>query len=129
MGELQAAEQLYQGDFLEGEYPDWAGPVRLDLKNRWLEVLALLGRHFYQQGKPEVAQESFRKMLARDNCSEEAYLGLMACQLAQGQTSEAIKTYHQCVRSLQSELSLPPPPRLLELYLQVVDGRPARVEL
>ncbi len=127
--DLQKAEQLYQGDFLEGEYPEWAEPVRLTLKTRLLEVLACLGRHFYRQGKPEVAQDSFRKMLQNDNCSEEAYLGLMACQLAQEQTSEAIKTYHQCTRALMSELSLPPPPRLLELYLRVVDGQMARVEL
>lgn len=129
VGDLQKAEQLYQGDFLEGEYPEWAEPVRLSLKTRLLEVLGCLGRHFYRQGKPEVAQDSFRKMLLRDNCNEEAFLGLMACQLAQEQTSEAIKTYHQCTRALQSELSLPPPPRLLELYLRIVDGQPARVEL
>lgn len=127
--DLQRADQLYQGDFLEGEYPDWAEPVRLSLKTRHLEVLAWLGRHFYRQGKPEVAQDSFRKMLLGDNCNEEAYLGLMACQLAQQQTSEAIKTYHQCTRALQKELDLPPPPRLLELYLRIVDGHSARVEL
>lgn len=127
--DLQRADQLYQGEFLEGEYPDWAEPVRLSLKTRHLEVLAWLGRHFYRQGKPEVAQDSFRKMLLRDNCNEEAYLGLMACQLAQEQTSEAIKTYHQCTRALQKELDLPPPPRLLELYLRIVDGQAARVEL
>ncbi len=129
VGDLQKAEQLYRGDFLEGEFPEWAEPVRLTLKTRFLEVLGALGRHFYRQGKPEVAQDFFRKMLQNDNCSEEAYLGLMACQLAQQQTSEAIKTYHQCTRVLQSELSLPPPPRLLELYLRVVDGQMARVEL
>ncbi len=127
--DLQRADRLYQGDFLEGEYPEWADPVRLDLRTRHLEVLSWLGRHFYRQGKPEVAQESFRKMLQRDNCSEDAYLGLMACQLAQQQTADAIKTYHQCTRSLQSELNLPPPPRLLELYLRIVDGSSQPVEL
>jgi two-component SAPR family response regulator len=118
--ELKKAEAIYRGDFMEGTYEDWTEPIRTRLLNQLTQLLTALARHFFERSKYEVSLDYWKRLLQRDNCSEDAYLGIMLCQSAQGRQSEAVRTYHQCARKLREELNLSPPPRIVETYLKML---------
>ncbi|MEW6282001.1 MAG: BTAD domain-containing putative transcriptional regulator, partial [Candidatus Eremiobacterota bacterium] len=122
--ELQRVDRLYRGEFLEGIYEEWCEDLRLKCLGSLIEALQLLARYFLERGKPEVSADYWRRILARDNCHEDAYLGLMHCSLQLGRPGEAVKIYHQCGQVLKKELNLSPPPRMVELYLRTIRQEP-----
>lgn len=122
--ELQRVDRLYRGEFLEGIYEEWCEDLRLKCLGSLIEALQLMAQYFLDRGKPEVSADYWRRILARDNCHEDSYLGLMSCSLHQGRASEAVKIYHQCAQILKKELNLSPPPRMVEIYLRTVRQDP-----
>ncbi|MHC9544279.1 MAG: HD domain-containing phosphohydrolase [Vulcanimicrobiota bacterium] len=127
--ELQKAERLYTGEFLENSYEDWSGDLRFKSSARFVELLRILGTYFFDKKKYEVSADYWKKILTHDNCMEDAYLGLMICHTAQGNTNEAIRVYHECARTLKHELELLPPASIVETYLRLVDGKPVELKL
>jgi two-component SAPR family response regulator len=117
--QLKKAEALYRGDFLQGFYEDWCEPLRAQLFNQLVQLFTGLGQHYFERGKYEVSLDYWKRLLLRDNCSEDAYLGSVLCQLALGRKAEAVRTYHQCADRLREELNLSPPPKLVEIYLKI----------
>lgn len=120
--ELQKAERIYSGEFMEASYDEWSDDLRLKSKNKLLELLNILGKYFYNKKKYEVSIDYWRKILSNDNCFEDAYLGMILCYLYLDNQSEAIKAYHKCIQTLKKELDLAPPPRIIEIYLKIVHG-------
>jgi putative two-component system response regulator len=123
LSELQKAERLYTGDFMEGSYDEWSDDLRLSMRNRFIELMALLGTYFFRKNKYEVSLDYWKKLVARDNCYEQAYLGLMLCHSAMDNKNEAIRVYHQCAQTLKHELDLPPPADVAEVYLKLIEGK------
>lgn len=123
LSELQKAERLYTGDFMEGSYDEWSDDLRLSTRNRFIELLSFLGTYFFKKSKYEVSIDYWKKLISHDNCFEDAYLGLMLCLVATGNKNEAIKVYHQCNQTLKKELELPPPARVAEVYLKLIEGQ------
>ncbi len=123
LSELQKAERLYTGDFMEGSYDEWSDDLRLSLRNRFIELLSLLGTYFFKKDKYEVSMDYWKKLISHDNCFEDAYLGLMLSHVATGNKNEAIRVYHQCTQTLKRELELPPPARVAEVYLKLIEGQ------
>ncbi|MDQ7825810.1 MAG: response regulator [Candidatus Eremiobacteraeota bacterium] len=123
LASLQNAERLYMGDFMEGSYDEWSDELRLALRNRYIELLTLLGKYFFRKGKHEVSIDYWKKLLACDNCCEDAYIGLMLCYVAMDRKNEAVRAYRQCARTLQAELDLPVPAKAAEIYLHLMEGQ------
>lgn len=122
--ELRQAEELYRGDLLEGVYEGWTEGRRLEAQTRLLDLLATLARYYQKSGQPEVALEYWRKILQRDDCSEEAYHGLMICHARLGRSAEAVRVYQQAAQTLRQQLNLAPSPQMTETWLKLVDGQP-----
>jgi two-component SAPR family response regulator len=122
---LQKAESLYTGDFLENSYDEWSDEARILTRNRYTELLFTLGKYFADKQKYEVSIEYFRKMLAIDNMCEDAYWGIMVSSMGLRNENEAIRAYQQCVKVLKKEMDLPPPTKLNDLYLSIIDRRPS----
>jgi hypothetical protein len=74
----RAAVQLYRGDFLEGDYDDWAVAERERLTTPYETVL---GRAARTSRDPEAA----RLLIARNPYAEEAYVTLIETELESGQ--------------------------------------------
>jgi putative two-component system response regulator len=129
LSELQKAERLYGGDFMEGSYDEWSADLRLSMRNRFIELLSLLGTYFFKKNKYEVSMDYWKKLISHDNCFEEAYMGLMLCHVAMKNQNEAIRVYHQCVQTLKKELDLPPPSRVAEVYLRLIEGQNVSLSL
>lgn len=114
---LQAAIDLYRGDFLEGfsladapAYDQWATLER----ERWHRRLdAIFDRHaalHFDRGRLKLAQETILRWLEHDPLQETAYRRLMQLQLAAGDRTAALQTYERCRDVLQEEMDISPSP-------------------
>ena len=92
VAEYSIAEGLYQGDFLvEDLYEDWPSLQRQHLRNLYLDIADRLSAYYVQQREYTAAIALCQKILAKDNCYEEAYRRLMQCYLAQEQRHLAVE--------------------------------------
>ena len=120
MREFQMAEDLYLGEFLaEDRYEDWPLVHRENLKNAYLDALDQLSQYFYAKGQFATCIYYCRKILAEDNCREDAHRRVMLCYINLGQPHLALRQYHTCVEALREELDVPPMPATEELYQQI----------
>jgi DNA-binding SARP family transcriptional activator len=123
MGEYEAAEALYQGDFLEEDlYQDWLIPRREGLKDSYLVILDRLSRNHLKEKRYRTCIHLCRKILAKDDCREDAHRRLMRCYNVQGQRNLALRQYHLCVETLARVLDVPPMPETVALYHQIRNG-------
>jgi DNA-binding SARP family transcriptional activator len=114
------AESLYQGDFLEEDlYEDWPRIQREHLRHTYLGITDCLSRYYVQRRQYATAIALCRKVLAQDNCYEEAHRRLMDCYLAQGQRHLAVRQYQTCVEVLREELDLTPSDETMTLYRRI----------
>jgi DNA-binding SARP family transcriptional activator len=118
--EYEAAEGLYQGDLFEEDlYQDWLIPRREGLKDTYLVILSRLSRYHLKEKRYATSIHLCRKILAEDNCREDAHRCLMRCYSRQGQRNLALRQYHLCVETLARMLDIPPTPETLALYQQI----------
>jgi DNA-binding SARP family transcriptional activator len=115
--EYQAAASLYQGEFLaEDRYEEWVFPRRQQLQEAYLEMLALLSRHYLDNEDFTACIDCSQKILNIESCQEAAHRHLMQAYYRLGQAYLAIRQYHECVTALQTELDVPPEDRTTKLY-------------
>jgi DNA-binding SARP family transcriptional activator len=120
MAEYGIAEGLYQNDFLEEDlYEDWPRLHREHIRNMYLDSVDRLSGYYVQQGEYTPAIALCQKVLAQDNCHEEAHRRLMLCYLAQGQRHLAVRQYQFCVQALKEELDLAPSEETVALYRRI----------
>jgi DNA-binding SARP family transcriptional activator len=123
--EYEAAEGLYQGDFLEEDlYEEWPMARREGLKDSYLFVLDRLSRHYLDERRYAACIHLSQKILAKDNCREEAHRRLMRCYSRQGQRNLALRQYHLCVEVLKEELDVSPADTTVTLYSRIRNGEP-----
>jgi DNA-binding SARP family transcriptional activator len=121
----QRAEELYQGDFLEGDlYEDWASLLREQYRNSYLDLADRLSDYYRQQGNLAAAIELCQKILARDNCHERAHRRLMQCYQSQGQLPHAVRQYQLCAKLLKQELDVSPSAETQTLFAKITEGSP-----
>jgi DNA-binding SARP family transcriptional activator len=123
IAEYSVAESLYQGDFLEEDlYEDWPRLQREHTRATYLDIVDRLSEHYVRQSEYTAATALCRKVLAQDNCYEEAHRRLIQCYLAQGQRHLAVRQYQSCVQALREELDLAPSEETAELYRRITDA-------
>jgi DNA-binding SARP family transcriptional activator len=115
--EYEAAIALYQGEFLpEDLYEDWLLLYREDLKNKYLDTINWLCRHYFHQEQYTFCINYARKIISQDHCREDAHRLLMRAYHKLGQRHLALKQYHQCLEYLAEELAVSPMPATQALY-------------
>lgn len=119
VGAFQRSESLYQGEFLEGYYSDWALQYRDDYERKYQDLLNRLMSHFAQKGRSQVVLDYCQKLLTLDSCDQEAHLNLMKAYVALGKPEQAVRQYQQCCQVLKNELNLSPSPEIASLYLSI----------
>jgi len=93
-GELEDAEALYSGDFLEEDaYEDWAVPLREEVRGLYIRVARALAEAALERGEPEAAARYLRRILERDQFDERAHLQLVTCLGKAGQHGDARRAY------------------------------------
>jgi DNA-binding SARP family transcriptional activator len=120
LGEYQAAEDLYQGPFLEEErYEDWPRSKRQALQENYLEVLNRLGEFYLGRSLYGPCANVCRKLLDIDNCREDIHRRLMRCYSRHGQRHLALRQYHLCADALRDELDLVPSEDTTKVYTAI----------
>lgn len=115
------AEGLYQGDFLEEDlYEDWPRQPRMYFRTMYLNLLDRLTEYYVQRREFTPAIGLCQKVLALDNCNEQAYRWLIQCYLEQGQRQLAMREYQTCLQTLKEELNLAPSAETQAMYRQIV---------
>ncbi|MBI1880744.1 MAG: hypothetical protein HYR94_21415 [Chloroflexi bacterium] len=118
--EYELAENLYQGDFLEEDpYEDWPILQRESLKDNYLVILERLSRYYLEEKRYTTCIHLCQKILAKDDCREDAHRRLMQCYSRQGQPNLALRQYQLCVEALARTLDVSPAPETVALYNQI----------
>lgn len=116
---FQRAEAVYQGEFLEGYYTDWAVDYRHEYERKYQETLNRLMSHFLEKERMQVVVDYCQKLLGLDPCDQEAHFNLMKAYIAMGKLERAAQQYQQCCQALKDELNLAPSPDIAALYLSI----------
>ncbi len=123
MHEYEQAATLYVGDYLEDDpYSDWTLLRREALRDAYSTMLTMLSSISIEAGDYTGAIIWAQKLLAQDNCREDAYRLLMTSHHRLGQHNRSAYWYGLCVRSLERELGLEPSQETQELYRNIVEA-------
>jgi DNA-binding SARP family transcriptional activator len=118
--EYELAESLYEGDFMEEDlYEDWSILQRESLKDNYLIILERLSRYYLEQQRYTTCVHLCQKILAKDDCREDAHRRLMRCYYQRGQPHLALRQYHRCVEALAQVLDVSPTPETVTLYERI----------
>jgi DNA-binding SARP family transcriptional activator len=119
--EYEQAESLYTGDYLEDDpYSDWTLLRREALRDAYAGILTMLATMSLGARDYTGTIIWAQKLLAQDNCHEDAYYLLMSSHVALGQTARAASWYSLCARTLKRELGVEPSERLRALHRQIM---------
>lgn len=125
VAEYGIAQELYPGDFLEDDlYEEWPNAPRTYYRTMYMELLDRLCGYYIQQAQYYPAITLCQKILAKDNCAEQAYRNLIRCYLAQDQRQLAMREYNTCVQVLKQELNLAPSEETRALYALIMASSP-----
>lgn len=139
---LEAAAQLYRGDFLEGlfvgspPFEAWALLKREWLRQEALWALNALSQCYADRQQHERAVHFARRQIEIDPLREDGYLQAMRALAQDGQRSAALSLYETLAARLHAELGLVPSAEITALDEQLraaqsspAQGRSARVIL
>lgn len=111
---------LYHGEYLpDAIYQDWSSGERERLAARYLTSAGRLARLSLEEGQLIEAIDWSQKVLAIDDCWEEAYRLLMQAHMANGNRPLAVRTYRQCQKALSDELGIEPMAETTRLFDQI----------
>lgn len=117
VSEYETAISLYQGDFLqENPYEEWTVLERERLRAAYLDTLDRLSQIYFNQERYASCITVCQRILAYDQCREDAYCLLMHCYSRQGQYHLALREYLNCVKALRAELEVEPAPETTRIY-------------
>ena len=105
----EAAVALYQGDFVEECYSDWAMGIRTRLRQKYLNALVALAQLYESNGDVGKAMQYYQTLLDKDRDREEIYREVMRLQFKQGDRVAAVRTYRRCAQVLRDELNVHSP--------------------
>lgn len=114
---------LYRADFLFGfqlsdnpDYDDWQRIQREWLRREFADIHRRLSNYYTELQQYSLAIKYAQQWLAIDSLHEPAHRQLMRLYTVNGQRSEALRLYKQCVELLDSELATPPEVETRQLY-------------
>jgi DNA-binding SARP family transcriptional activator/predicted ATPase len=127
---LQAAADLYRGDFLAGffvpsapGFEEWVTGEQEWLRQAVLQALHRLILHYTQRGAYLLGINAAQRLLTLEPWQEEAHRQLMRLLALNGQRGAALAQYETCRRVLAKELGVGPTPSTTTLYEQIRIGQ------
>jgi DNA-binding SARP family transcriptional activator len=119
--EFEAAEALYQGDYLQDEpYDEWTSLRRETLKDIYLIILGKLADHAMETDDYESCIIYCQKILAKDPCREDTYRRLIRCYSRLGNKNRSRRWYEICCKTILAELDMAPDHETMALYSQLL---------
>src|SRR5262249_33599435 len=131
---LQEAAALYRGELLEGMdvdaagFEEWLRQERQRLYELAVESCGRLLGCELRAGRHDAALQTAVRLLNLDPAQEAVQRTLMRLYEHQGRRAAALRQYQICVDVLRRELGAEPEEETTELYLHLLQGRPATPE-
>ncbi len=128
---LEAAADLYRGEFLEGVHiagaPDFDFWLLME-RERWYQEIVrvlntLIRAHTLESDYPR-ALHFARRLLHLDPWREETHRQVMILLARTGQRSAALNQFRRCQEFLRQELGVDPTPQTVALYRQIRETVP-----
>lgn len=133
---LEAATQLYRGDFLSGfglpdspAFDDWQFFQTEENRQILIDGLMRLIRMQISNSNLDLALEYARRWSNLDPINEEAHRELMQIYAWNGQRNAAIRQYQECQKILKQELNIEPEAATVELYQRIQSGELQREQV
>jgi hypothetical protein len=101
------------------EYDDWQLQQREWLSRELSGCLRRMSNYYSAQGQIATALDLAQRWLALDPLHETAHRQLMRLYAANGQRTEALRQYQQCVERLESDLATRPEDETTALYAAI----------
>ena len=115
-------DRNYIGEFMPTEQANsLIVKTRADYRNRLVDSLVAGALRLVDAGGAQSAIWFARSALAHDKTREDAYVALMRAQIASGQRTAAMMTYHTCRRTLADDLGIDPSPETTALYESLLE--------
>jgi DNA-binding SARP family transcriptional activator len=121
-GQLETAVLLYEREFLEGFYDDWAVRERERLRLLLIKTLMHL---MYFKIESEAYEDGLiygQKILDLDPIREEIHREMMRLYMKSGRRSLAIRQFETCRRLLAEELDILPMEDTRKLYAEILQA-------
>jgi ATP/maltotriose-dependent transcriptional regulator MalT/DNA-binding SARP family transcriptional activator len=91
---LAAAENLYRGDFLEGDpYQEWTVAPREEARVTYIAVSHILGANAIEEADTDTAVRLYLRILEKDPYDETAHLGLVGALASLGRYGDARRAH------------------------------------
>jgi DNA-binding SARP family transcriptional activator len=117
----RAADELYQGDFLENcPAADWAVAERDRLRARYVVLGGRLAAIHAGRGDHGAALAVCLKVLERDRCNEEIVRQAMRCYLAADNRTPALQLYKALAAELVADYGVAPTVETASLYAEIL---------
>jgi DNA-binding SARP family transcriptional activator len=122
MSEFEKAEVLYRGDYLEDEpYEEWTLLKREALKDNYLIILSKLAEYCLKTFNYEDCISYSQKILAKDQCREDAYRNLIHCHLMLNQKNRALRWYEICCQTIKTEMDTIPEKETMKMGERILN--------
>jgi DNA-binding SARP family transcriptional activator len=105
---MEAAVEIYQGNFMEGWYQDWCLYERERLQHLYLAMLDKLMDHCESHDAYEKGLILGERILYYDRARERTHRRLMRLYYLAGDRTSALRQYRKCVTMLKEELDVEP---------------------
>lgn len=123
VADVDRALSLYRGDLLEEDrYEEWTQTRRAHLKRLYERLLAHAGQLDEAQGKMLQSIDRWSRLLAVDNCNEDAHRQLMRLYALTGSRHLAVQQFEQCKETISRELDAEPEAATVALHRQILSG-------
>ena len=120
---LQAAADLYGGDFMDGFYDDWIIDKRYRLEGVLFEALAQLMDAYEVAGNHMAALQTAQRLLQMDSLREDAHRAAMRAYCRLGRRHNALTQYERCRAAMREDLDAEPMAETSELQQAIAEGR------
>jgi len=118
--EFTAMVDLYRGDYLQSIYNDWSSFQRDELRLAYLNARQQLALIAWRNEQFDECALHYQRMLAIDDCLEDAHYGLMRCYVRQGKRGLALRQYQRCAEVLRREMGIGPGSAMQNLLQQLM---------
>ncbi len=113
----QRALELYRSDYLPDTlYDDWSAERREHLLSLFLRTAERVARIFAAQGAWEKVIATCQRLLAHDDCWEEAYRLTMTAYAKLGNRPQVLRTFRHCTEWLDTALGIAPSPETVAVF-------------
>jgi DNA-binding SARP family transcriptional activator len=123
LAEMEAAIEIYRGDFLAGLYDDWLFMEQRRVSDDYVELLERIVDDHKSRGAFGRALVYARRLVSHNPLHEEAHREVMRLCFLLGQFNEAIQQYEFCASILEEELGAQPAAATRALHKEILDHR------